>query len=172
MDTSDVRFRREVDEEDGRRVRSVVESTGFFSAEEADIAVELVLERLGAGPESGYDFLFAELGGGTAGYSCWGRIPGTVSSYDLYWIVVRQDLRGKGIGKELMARTEALIAEAGGTRVYIETSSRAQYDGTRNFYGRCGYEAEAVLKDFYAPGDGKVIYRKVLAPPNQGGGRA
>jgi GNAT superfamily N-acetyltransferase len=163
METSDVRFRRKVEEEDGRRVRGVVQSTGFFSAEEADIAVELVVERLSAGPESGYDFLFAELGGGMAGYSCWGRIPGTASSYDLYWIVVRQDLRGRGIGRELMARTEDLIAEAGGTRVYIETSSRGQYESTRSFYGKCGYEAEAVLKDFYAPGDGKVIYRKVLA---------
>jgi GNAT superfamily N-acetyltransferase len=172
MITGDVRFRRKVGEEDARYVRNVVESTGFFSAEEADIAVELVLERLRAGADSGYDFLFAELGGGMAGYSCWGRVPGTASSYDLYWIVVRQDLRGKGIGKELMARSESLIAEAGGTRVYIETSSRGQYDGTRKFYARCGYEVEAVLKDFYTPGDGKVIYRKVLAPPNEGGGRA
>jgi ribosomal protein S18 acetylase RimI-like enzyme len=158
-----LRFRREAERGDGLAVRGVVESTGFFSPEEADIAVELVLERLNTGPESGYDFLFAETGENVAGYSCYGRIPGTASSYDLYWIVVRQDLRGKGIGKELMARTEALISEAGGTRVYIETSSRDQYESTRRFYGRCGYEVEAVLKDFYTPGDCKVIYRKVLA---------
>jgi GNAT superfamily N-acetyltransferase len=164
MVDTELRFRRGVEMEDDRRVRSVVESTGFFSSEEADIAVELVLERQKAGPESGYDFLFAELGGDFAGYSCYGRIPGTVSSYDIYWIVVRRDLQGRGIGKELMARTEALISRAGGTRVYIETSSRVQYESTRRFYGMCGYEAEAVLKDFYAAGDGKVVYRKVLAP--------
>jgi GNAT superfamily N-acetyltransferase len=164
MDRAELKFRRELESDDGLRVRNVVESTGFFSPEEADIAVELVLERLNSGPESGYDFLFAEVGGNVAGYSCYGRIPGTASSYDLYWIVVRQDLRGKGIGRELMSRTESLISEAGGTRVYIETSSRDQYESSRRFYGRCGYEAEAVLKDFYTPGDGKVIYRKVLAP--------
>jgi len=164
MDKTALRFRRQVEAEDGSRVKSVVESTGFFSSEEADIAVELVLQRLNEGPESGYDFLFAELGDKVVGYSCYGKVPGTASSYDIYWIVVRQDLRGKGVGKELMTRTEALISKAGGTRVYVETSSREQYESTRRFYGRCGYEAEAILKDFYTPGDGKVIFRKVLSP--------
>ena len=50
----------------------------------------------------------------------------------------------------------------GGRRVYIETSNRAQYGSTRGFYQRGGYHPEAILKDFYAPGDDKVTYVKVL----------
>jgi hypothetical protein len=46
--------------------------------------------------------------------------------------------------------------------VYIETSNRPQYVPTRAFYERCGYECEAVLKEFYGPGDDKVIFAKAL----------
>ena len=46
--------------------------------------------------------------------------------------------------------------------MYIETSNRPQYASTRAFYERCGYVCEAVLRDFYAPGDDKVIFVRVL----------
>ena len=52
----------------------------------------------------------------------------------------------------------------GDTRVYIETSSRDQYDPTRRFYVNSLYSQAALLEDFYAPGDAKVIYFKVLPP--------
>ena len=61
-----------------------------------------------------------------------------------------------------MAAAETHIAARGGRRVYVETSSRAQYEPTRAFYLRCGYRVEATLADFYATGDSKVILIKVL----------
>jgi hypothetical protein len=33
---------------------------------------------------------------------------------------------------------------------------------TRAFYERNGFRCEARLKDFYAPGDDRVIYAKIL----------
>jgi hypothetical protein len=44
----------------------------------------------------------------------------------------------------------------------VETSSRTAYASTRIFYENCAYRQEALLEDFYAPGDGKVVYCKVL----------
>ncbi len=57
---------------------------------------------------------------------------------------------------------ENLIFRRGGRRIYIETSSRPQYEATRAFYRAQGYREEACLEDFYAPGDGKIIYTKSL----------
>jgi hypothetical protein len=34
--------------------------------------------------------------------------------------------------------------------------------GDARFYERCGYTLQAVIDDFYAPGDSKAIYGKVL----------
>ena len=69
-------------------------------------------------------------------------------------------LRRRGIGKALLQMSEEIISK-GGQRIYVETSSRAQYEPTRKFYRSCGYQEEAMLSDFYAPGDDKVIYVKV-----------
>lgn len=157
-------FRTEVNPADVENVRSIVESSGFFSEEETEIAVELVQERLTKGAQSGYHFVFLENAGETIGYSCFGRIPCTKASYDLYWIGVHDSCRGKGIGRKLLAETEAEIARLGGERIYLDTSSRKQYEPTRGFYAACGYRQEAVLKDFYAAGDSKVIFAKEIRP--------
>lgn len=162
-------FRSELRADDPRRVERLTTATGFFSAVEVGVAVELVEERLNRGPASGYAFLFAEdRAGQVVGYTCFGPIPMTQDSHDLYWIVVNPIWQGRGIGKTLLARTEDLVLEAGGRRVYIETSARGQYASTRHFYLAAGYRQAALLEDFYAPGDGKLIYVKALCrvPPS------
>jgi len=157
-----IHWRSEPHQGDIAAVRDIVASSGFFNAEEIDVAMELVQERLGRGAASGYHFIFAEADGKMVGYACYGPIAGTHSSFDLYWVAVHQSGRRGGLGREIMARAEAAIAQAGGTRIYVETSSRPQYEPTRNFYLRIGYRQDALLADFYGPGDGKVIYVKVL----------
>ena len=157
-------FRQSVREGDAERVGRLVAATGFFSSAEQQIAIELVEERLGKGPASGYEFVLAERNGHLVGYVCYGPIAGTVSSHDLYWIAVHPREQGHGLGRTLIELAERAVAEAGGARVYVDTSSRAQYAPTRAFSERAGYLREALLEDFYAPGDGKVIYVKVVLP--------
>jgi D-alanine-D-alanine ligase len=157
-----VRYRDEVRPEDREAVRAILESTGFFYPEEIGVAVELVEERLARGESSGYHFDFAEVEGAVAGYTCFGPIACTRASFDLYWIGVHQARRRAGLGRQLLSRAEEQIRRLGGQRVYVETSSRALYEPTRRFYLACGYRIEAILEDFYAPGDGKVIFLKKL----------
>lgn len=160
---TDCRFRYEVEPADRERVRAIVASTGFFSPAEIEVAVELVDDCLAEGPAgSGYWFVFAEVAGKTVGYASYGPIAATECSYDLYWIAVDDACRGSGLGRRLMDEAERLILAAGGHRVYVETSSRPQYLPTRAFYERCGYSQDALLEDFYAPGDGKVILVKAI----------
>jgi GNAT superfamily N-acetyltransferase len=143
-------------------VRALVAATGFFSAEEVAVAGELVEERLARGEASGYAFLFADGADGLEGYSCFGPIALTQASWDLYWIAVAPARRGHGLGRRLLQASEAAIAAAGGRAVYAETSSRPLYAPTRAFYLACGYREAASIADFYAPGDGKVIFEKRL----------
>jgi GNAT superfamily N-acetyltransferase len=162
MANNPVQMREEVLPADIEAVRRIVESTGFFSKAEADVAAELVEERLNKGIQSGYYFLFAEQDGRVVGYSCFGPIACTLFSYDLYWIAVEDAFRGQGLGRQLLEASEKAIAKLGGRRIYVETSSREQYHPTRAFYLRCDYLEASVLEDFYAPGDSKVTYLKVL----------
>jgi len=158
----EIKLRYEVHPSDPEAIRRLTESTGFFYPYEVDVAEELVLDRLSKGNESEYSFVFAEQDGRVVGYTCFGPIACTASSFDFYWIAVDPDQQGKGLGQLLLSETERLIKKAKGVRVYVETSQRPLYDSTRTFYERNGYVAESVLKDFYGPGDGKVTYSKVL----------
>jgi D-alanine-D-alanine ligase len=160
MTAKSLSFRYDVRPDDRETVRRLVDSTGVFSPVEIDVAVELVDERLECGPESGYHFVFAEHEGRTVGYTCFGSIALTASSFDLYWIAVDKSVQGLKIGRALLEKSEERIRQAGGRNVYIETSNRHHYAPTRGFYLRCGYEQAALLKDFYAPDDDKVIYAK------------
>ncbi len=155
-------YRDSVRPADAGAVRALVEATGFFHAEEVAIAQELVDERLEKGAASGYEFLLADDGARLVGYSCYGRIPLTEGSFDLYWIAVHPDRQGSGLGRSLLVATELKIRAAGGTAVYAETSGRPQYAPTRGFYTRCGYDTAAVFADFYAPGDAKYVFVKSL----------
>jgi GNAT superfamily N-acetyltransferase len=157
-----LRWREEPRPGDPDSVARIVRATDFFNDEEVAIARELAEERLARGPASGYEFLFAERGERAVGYACYGRIGGTRESWDLYWIAVEPTEQGRGLGRELLAQTEARVHAAGGRRLYVETSGRPSYATTRDFYARLGYALEATLGDFYAPGDAKCIYVKLV----------
>jgi GNAT superfamily N-acetyltransferase len=157
---NEITWREDPVASDERSIGDIITSTGFFSKEENKIAIELVMERLAKGVASGYHFLLAEDRGNLLGYACFGPIPGTRDSFDIYWIAVRNDQRGQGLGKMILKKAEQKILELGGKRIYIDTSSKEQYRWTRFFYEKCGYNKEAVLRDFYSPGDDKVIYVK------------
>jgi ribosomal protein S18 acetylase RimI-like enzyme len=162
MTTLNIKFRQQIKQTDIEAIEKIVSSSGFFSSAEIEVALELAYEKLAEGAASSYEFLFAEVENIVCGYSCFGLISLTSASYDLYWIAVNHNIRGQSIGKKLLSKAEEIIFGLGGRRIYVETSSRNQYRPTHSFYEKCGYHKEAILKDFYFPGDSKIIYSKAL----------
>lgn len=152
-----LRFRHILDAGDPPRIRALIEATGVFSAEEADVAARLAETTLD-GSET-YRWLLADQDGELVGYTCFDRIELTQSSFDLYWIAVLPTRGGQGLGLELMARTAKFIKSKRGTQIFAETSSREPYARARAFYVKAGFEEVARFEDFYEPGDAKVIFR-------------
>jgi GNAT superfamily N-acetyltransferase len=138
----------------------VMRSTGLFYDFETDVALEVLGSCLDQGEASGYYCLVAEKDNICAGYAVYGPTPCTLSSWDIYWMAVSKNLQGIGLGSDLMTRVQQNIILLGGTLIWIETSGRAAYLPTRKFYEKHHYLRMAELPDFYAPGDGKVIYGK------------
>lgn len=152
---------------DRPRVRELVVAAGNFNDAEVATAVELVDEALGKGDASGYFFLVLEEDAGeraVQGYACYGPVPLTVGTYDLYWIVVDPAAQGKGHGRRLLEAVERRIRDAGGRKLLIETSSQESYAGTIRFYERSGYELAARIRDFYKVGDDKLVFAKDFTP--------
>ena len=157
-----IQIRDELLPADREPLENIVRSCKFFREDEIAIALELIDERLSHGKACEYHFLIAVNGDRVVGYCCYGLVPCTVHSYDLYWIVVDPTMHRGGIGRKLVAAAEEHIRKLGGKRVYIDTSSQPRYEPTHHFYSSCGYRVEATLREFYAPGDNKVIFSKVL----------
>jgi ribosomal protein S18 acetylase RimI-like enzyme len=157
-------WRETVGEADIEAIRRLVAATQMFTPAEVHIAAELVEERLAKGSASGYEFVIAEEAGGRLlGYACYGPTPATVGTIDLYWIVVDPALQGRGIGRAILQRTEAVARRIGGERLYVDTSSQDKYAPTRAFYRNTGFRQVAELTDFYRKGDNKVIFVKAIA---------
>jgi D-alanine-D-alanine ligase len=158
----DIAIRQGLEPTDREPLERMIRETALFNGEEVEVALELIDDRLTRGEASHYRFLVAETDGAVAGYACWGPIPGTLASADLYWIVVDPAHQRQGIGAALLKDAEEWMASSGRARIYIETSTRARYDGTRRFYLACGYELAAELPEFYGPEDGKAIFLKAF----------
>lgn len=143
----------------------VLRATGAFTAEEVDVALELIDLGLGDPPSRDYLFLVATSDDErrVLGYVCWGPVPLTQGVFDLYWIAVDPREQGGGVGRRLMAAAEDAAKAAAGRMVLVETAGKAEYAATRAFYERIGYREVARIPDFYRVGDDKVIYGKALA---------
>ena len=82
--------------------------------------------------------------------------------YNLYFIAVHPKCQGKGYGTAVLNMVEKTLTEKGERLLLIETSSLPNFEMTRKFYRKQGYEEEARIRDYYKPGDDKIIYRKAL----------
>ncbi|GAB4458431.1 MAG: hypothetical protein Fur0028_12520 [Bacteroidales bacterium] len=162
MNLQNITLRYEPKESDPKVVEEIVRSSGFFREDEIIIAVELVQERLNKGKDSGYEFVFLELEGETLAYACFGAIPCSLVSYDLYWIATHNNFRGYGFGSIILTEVERIVKEQQGMYLYIETSLKGLYTATQKFYEKHRYEQKAVFDNFYDIGDGKIVYAKKL----------
>lgn len=144
-------------------VRVILENARNFTAEEIETAIELVDEWLAEGEDSDYLTYVLESPNDPfpiVGYICFGEAPLTAGTYDLYWIAIDTKHHRAGLGKKLLHFAEKEIARRGGRMLLIETSSQETYGGTIGFYERSGYEIAGRIKDFYKPGDDKLIFCK------------
>jgi ribosomal protein S18 acetylase RimI-like enzyme len=150
----------------------ILENAGNFTPAEVATALELIDEWLELGEHSGYLTYVLEAreegDSEVLGYACFGPTPLTESTYDLYWIAVDKSKHRGGVGKRLLKFTEEEIARRGGQMLLVETSSQETYGGTIQFYEKTGYELVGKIKEYYKPGDDKLIFVKKLAAPATG----
>lgn len=144
-------------------IKQILLETGNFTSVEIEVALELIDIYLDRPEQKDYILYCAvDQDDRVAGYVCYGPTPMTEGTWDLYWIAVDPKRQGSGVGKALLDFVENRIRAQNARLLMIETSSKPNYNTTRQFYFRQNYQEIARIPDFYAVGDDRVIYRKLL----------
>jgi len=145
------------------KLASLIAGTPEFSPDDADVALELVDAALGHPDSDEYRFILFEEADRVLGFACFGSASMAEGSFDLYWMVVAEEARRRGIGREILAAVEQELRAEGARLIRLETAGIDSYRAARAFYERTGYTEAGRIRDFYWPGNDLYIYVKYLA---------
>ena len=149
---------------DRARLHSILIDTRVFSIEEIDVAMELVDIILKDPNQKDYKIdCMVDSQDQLLGYLCYGHVPMTRGTFDLYWIGVDPTFQGQGIGSRLVDFLEEVLRGTGGRMILADTSSIPEYEKTRQFYREKGFREVARVSDYYDEGNDRITFCKRLA---------
>lgn len=148
---------------DREKLKKILLGTQIFFPDEIEVATELIDTVLTNPNQKDYKiYCMVNNEDQPLGYICFGPIPMTKGSFDLYWIVVDPQYYGIKIGSKLLSFLEEEIQTLNGRMILIDTSSLPTYERARRFYQNKGYKEIARIPDFYWPGNDRITYCKKI----------
>ncbi|TWT48649.1 GNAT family N-acetyltransferase [Botrimarina hoheduenensis] len=144
--------------EDLPAVKAVIDASELFPSEMLD---EMVAPFLGTEPCQEFWLVDVDPEPIAVAYCAQERM--TEGTWNQLLIAVHPEHRGRGIGTQIMNLTEQILREQGERLLLVETSGTNAFERARGFYRGKGYEEVACLRDYYAAGDDKIIFRKSLS---------
>lgn len=84
-------------------------------------------------------------------------------AWNMLAIAVLPNLQGSGSGRAITTHLEAELRARGARILIADTSGTDDFAETRAFYRKNGYAEEARIRDFWAPGDDKIVFWKSLS---------
>lgn len=147
--------------DDADAVVKLVVAAGMFAPDESAVVKEL-LGQFSAGAHEGHACLVDEQGGQLVGVAYYQPKGPADRVWDLTMIAVAPELQGGGRGSALLRQVEDDLRDRGQRLLLVDTSGKAQYDRTRDFYVRCGYTNVARVPDYWCDGDDLVVFVKRL----------
>ncbi len=107
-------------------------------------------------------WLCAFQGDALKGFAYTVRAEMTEGTWNMLALGVRKHVQGKGLGAALVAATEDALRSHAAHLLIVDTSGTDAFADARTFYLARGFEEEARIRDYWAPGDDKITFRKAL----------
>jgi ribosomal protein S18 acetylase RimI-like enzyme len=84
-------------------------------------------------------------------------------TWNLQLICVHPSYQRQGRGAKLLLFVEQTLADRGARILLVETLGTSDFEYVQAFYRKNGYDAEARIREFYAEGADKIVFRKALS---------
>jgi len=148
--------------DDSAAILNLAIEAGMFPAHETDALSNVLADYFNGKLHDGHTWMSDEEAGELRGVVYYAPDVIADRTWYIYMIAVHPKFQGQGHGAALMQYVETTLQRSGQRLLLVETSGLPAYDRTQTFYKKCGYEKEARIRDFYAAGDDKIVFRKVL----------
>jgi GNAT superfamily N-acetyltransferase len=151
---------RAVKREDLPALKRVIDATALFPSELLD---EMIAGYLGGAGSSEFWLTMDDGAQGepiAVAYCAAERM--TQGAWNLLLIALHPDHQGRGHGAALLGYVERKLKDSDQRILLVETSGLPDFERMRAFYGKCGYDREACIRDFYDAGEDKIVFRKAL----------
>ena len=142
---------------------AIVIASGLFESPQVEELTQMLEHHFSSAADSPAVWLTDD-DNGPVGVAYVAPEPMTTGTWNLYWIAVHPDHQRQGRGQALLNQVEQMLTQRDVRRLLSETSGTADFDYVRRFYRQNGYQEEARIREFYAAGVDKIVFRKVLSP--------
>lgn len=155
---------RTINQQDSSAIAALTVDAGLFPPEAIEFIDEMMANYFNAHQADGHLCVVDDENGVLISVAYYEPALATDRTWYLTMIGVRRAHQGQGRGAALMVYVEGTLKSAGERLLFVETSGTPDFARTRQFYAKLGYVEEARVRDYYAPGDDMVLFRKVLNP--------
>ncbi|QDT97808.1 GNAT family N-acetyltransferase [Gimesia aquarii] len=153
---------RTVTPEDTDSLIHLAEEVGLFSPDELEDLRQMLVESLtSAGDQR--PLWITDDDNGLVGVAYCEPERMTEGTWNLLLIAVHPSHQKQGRGEKLIHYVEQTLSARAARILLVETSGTPDFEYVREFYRKKGFDEEARIRDFYAEGMDKVIFRKELA---------
>lgn len=153
---------RTVTTEDTDPLIRLTDEVGLFSPDELEELRQMLVESLARTGDQ-QPLWITDDDNGLLGVAYCEPERMTEGTWNLLLIAVHPNHQKQGRGEKLIYYMEQSLTARGARILLVETLGTPDFDYVREFYRKQGFEEEARIREFYAEGMDKIVFRKVLA---------
>lgn len=157
---------RPITPDDTASLIALADSIGLFSSDQLEEVHQMLTDSLRKDGDT-HSFWITDDDNGLVGVAYCEPERMTDGTWNLQLIAIHPTRQRQGRGAKLLHFVEQALTDRGARVLLAETLGTPDFEHVRAFYRKNGYDEEACIREFYAEGADKIVFRKALAAQGQ-----
>lgn len=153
---------RAATQKDTEALMSLCKAIGLFQPNELEELSAMLSSYFAGNLQGEHKWLVDDENGQLVSVAYYAEESFAYRVFNLLLIGVHPDYQREGRGSQLLRYVEEELTAKDIRILIVETSGLKSFAGTRAFYLKNEYDEEARIREFYKPGEDKIVFRKAL----------